>query len=160
MRPEQTKLALTMADGSLAIMHFVTRGFNPDGSVQFEAKVSDQSVRAECAKCGFDLARWRVISDEELPSDREYRNAWVDRGGRIDHDMTKARELCRQKLRAARAPKLAALDVEYQRADEDNDAWRKQQVTLEKRRLRDITADPRIDKAASVDDLKAITGQA
>ena len=155
MRPDQTRLALTLTDGSLVIMGFVIRGFNPDGSVQFEREVSEESVRAECAKAGLALASWRHVTDAELP-DRDYRNAWIDTGNGIGHDMGKARAIHRDKLRAERAPLLAELDVAYQRADERGDAQEKRRVATEKQRLRDITDDPRIDAAETVDALRAL----
>lgn len=156
MRPEQTKLALTLADGSLAVMSFVTRGFTPNGAVQFERELSEASVRAECAKAGLALVSWRAITDEDLPATREYRGAWCDRGGRIGHDMPKARDIHRQKLRVERVGRLAKLDVEYQRADEAGDKKAKQTIAKAKQALRDAPADPRIEAARTVDELKDI----
>lgn len=156
MKPEQTKLALTLADGSLAIMSFVTRGFTPSGEVHFERELTESAARAEFAKAGLDVARWRVVSDEDIPADRTYRDAWCDEGHCIGHDMTRARECHRRRLRVERAPLLAALDVEYQRADESGDSARKRRVAAEKQRLRDITADPRIDAARTIDDLRCV----
>lgn len=157
MKPEQTRLALTLADGSLAIMSFVTRGFTPSGAVQFERELTEETARAEFARSGLDVVRWRVIPPDEPLPDRTYRDAWRDEGHCIGHDMTKARECHRRRLRAARASLLAALDVEYQRADEREDRPRKRQIAAEKQRLRDLPADPRIEAAATVEDLRHIT---
>jgi len=108
------------------------------------------------------VVSWRSITDDDIPFaangeyDLSYRDAWRLGGSRIVFDMPKAREIHRERLRALRAPVLAALDVEYQRADEDGDAARKRDVVARKRRLRDATSDPRIDAAMSVDELRAL----
>jgi hypothetical protein len=73
----------------------------------------------------------------------------------INIDMEVAKNIWRDKIRAARAPILASLDVDYQRADESNDAARKTEVVASKQALRDATADPRIAAATSVENLRA-----
>src|SRR5262245_27532252 len=51
------------------------------------------------------------------PSDRTFREAWEqDDDGSVVVNRSKAREMHRARLRVVRAPMLAALDVEYQRA--------------------------------------------
>lgn len=158
MTPEQTKFALTLRDGSVAIMSFVTKGFNPNGSVQFEREPTDEHLRRDFAKHLLDVVSYRPIADTDLPT-RDYRNAWCDDGTRITHDMAKARDICRERLRALRAPLLAELDVEYQRADEREDAAAKRDVATRKQRLRDATKDPRIEAAADVSDLDEVLSQ-
>lgn len=74
----------------------------------------------------------------------------------INIDMETAKNIWRNKIRTARAPILASLDVDYQRADEINDATRKAEVVASKQVLRDATADPRIAAATSVEDLRAV----
>ena len=97
------------------------------------------------------------IQVADIPADREYRNAWTHDGkGVVTHDMDMARGLHRQKMRAARAPKLAGLDIEYQRADEAGDLGEKQAVAVRKQELRDVTDHPGVAAAATVDDLKAV----
>jgi hypothetical protein len=73
----------------------------------------------------------------------------------ITIDMTVARDVWRTKIRAARAPKLDALDVAYQRADEAGDSAAKQAIAVQKQVLRDATRDPRIEAAATPDELMA-----
>lgn len=101
---------------------------------------------------------YKIVDVSEVPSDRTYRNAWVADlvAGKINHDMPKAKELHRQKMRDARTPLLSALDVEYQRADEANNQARKQQIAQQKQQLRDVTADPGIAAAQTVEQLKAV----
>ena len=68
-------------------------------------------------------------------------------------DMAKAREFHKKKIREARAPKLAELDIEFQKALEtgaDTSA-----IVAKKQALRDAPAAAGISTAASDSDLKA-----
>jgi hypothetical protein len=72
----------------------------------------------------------------------------------IQIDMLKARGIHRDRMRLARAPKLAALDIAYQRAHET--ASDTSAIVAQKQALRDVTADPAIDTAQMPDDLKNV----
>ena len=68
-------------------------------------------------------------------------------------DMAKAREIHKNKIREARAPKLAELDVEFQKALEtsaDTSA-----IVAKKQALRDAPADSAIESATDEAGLKA-----
>ena len=68
-------------------------------------------------------------------------------------DMAKAREIHKTNIRAARAPKLAELDVEFQKALEtsaDTSA-----IVAKKQALRDAPADSAIESATDEAGLKA-----
>ena len=71
----------------------------------------------------------------------------------ININMTKARDIHREKVRQARNPKLAAKDVEFQRALEtgaDTSA-----IVADKQALRDAPASAAIEAATTPDELKA-----
>jgi hypothetical protein len=51
-----------------------------------------------------------------VPSDRNFRGAWVLNGSVISEDLTKAKEIFADKVREARTPLLAALDTDYMKA--------------------------------------------
>jgi len=71
----------------------------------------------------------------------------------ININMTKARDIHREKVREARNPKLAAKDVEFQRALEtgaDTSA-----IVADKQALRDAPASAAIEAATTPDELKA-----
>ena len=70
--------------------------------------------------------------------------------------MALAREIHREHLRAMRAPRLAKLYVDYQRADETSAADLNADVTARKRALRDVTNHPDIDLAETAEDLAAV----
>jgi hypothetical protein len=68
-------------------------------------------------------------------------------------DFTKAQGITKERLRAERAPLLIALDVQYQRAQEDG---RDTTIIIsEKQRLRDVTK--LADKATTLDELKELS---
>ena len=96
----------------------------------------------------------QVVDHTLIPTDRTFRNALKPD---LMHDMTKCREIWRERLRILRLPKIAALDAAYLRADETGDVAEKQRIAAQKQALRDVTADPRIDTAQTPDELKFIT---
>ena len=68
-------------------------------------------------------------------------------------NMAKAREIHKNKIRDARAPKLAELDVEFQRALETGASTT--DIVAKKQALRDAPADSGIAAASDTDALKA-----
>ena len=92
-----------------------------------------------------------------VPQDRTFRDAWQFIGAAIEVDMMKARDIHRDRLRAERAPRFSELDAAWFRAAETGDTDAQTAVAGMKQALRDVTADPRIDAAATPDELKALT---
>lgn len=72
-------------------------------------------------------------------------------------NMDKAREIKKDMVRADRAPKLEALDVEFMRAVEAGDAAAQATIAAKKQALRDATDDPVIINAATPEELKEAT---
>ena len=71
----------------------------------------------------------------------------------IKTDMAKAKEIHKNNIREARTPKLAELDIEFQKAQEtsaDTSA-----IVAKKKALRDAPADSAIDAATDEAGLKA-----
>ena len=68
-------------------------------------------------------------------------------------DMAKAREIHKTNIRNARTPKLAELDIEFQKALETGADT--STIVAKKQALRDAPAASGISTAASTDDLKA-----
>ena len=120
---------------------------------EFLARVASRSVPQSATNVQF-------VDASLIPADRTFRNAWKQNGAGIVHDMPKCRELHKLRLRELRAPKLAALDIEYQRADERGDTSAKRSIAAQKQTLRDVTADPAIEQAATADELKAVIPEA
>ncbi len=68
-------------------------------------------------------------------------------------DMAKAREIHKTNIRIAREPKLAELDVEFQKAQETGASTT--DIVAKKQALRDAPADSDIAAASDTDALKA-----
>lgn len=109
---------------------------------------------------------WRRIGEADIPTDRTFRNAWVDAGDGVVVDLPLARNIVREKIRQVRPERFQSLDnamkpLEVKAALGTITAAEKRALTgLEAQRqaLRDAPADPAIDAAKTVDDLKAHLG--
>jgi hypothetical protein len=72
----------------------------------------------------------------------------------ITIDITKAKDIAKDKLRTERAPVLASLDVSYMRAVESGNTELQTAIAEQKQALRDITAHESIINASDADSLK------
>ena len=94
-------------------------------------------------------------STATVPSDRHFRGAWSLSGTVISEDMTKAKEIFKDKIREVRAPLLEAEDVVYMKALEADDASAKTASVAKKKALRDAPAAQAITDADTIAKLKA-----
>jgi hypothetical protein len=133
------------SDGGIAIQSDPPAGMSVAGEV---AKFLESNPQ-------FDYVSHRVIPNEAVPTDREYRDAFCDVTPEpvIDVDIEKAREIHKDKLRRMRKPLLAALDLEMAMAFR-NPALQ-DEIEARRQTLRDVTADPAIVAASTIEELKA-----
>ena len=94
-------------------------------------------------------------SSATVPSDRHFRGAWSLSGSVISEDMTKAKEIFKDKIREVRGPLLEAEDVVYMKALEADDADAKAASVTKKTNLRNAPAASAITNAADIAALKA-----
>ena len=90
-----------------------------------------------------------------IPSDRHFREAWSLSGSVISEDLTKAKEIFKDKIREVRKPLLEAEDVVYMKALEADDASAKTASVTKKTNLRNAPAASAITSASSITALKA-----
>ena len=90
-----------------------------------------------------------------VPSDRHFRGAWSLSGSVISEDMTKAKEIFKDKIREVRKPLLEAEDVTYMKALEAGDSDAQAASVTAKNALRDAPAASAITNAADIAALKA-----
>jgi len=90
-----------------------------------------------------------------VPSDRHFRGAWSLSGSVISEDLTKAKEIFKDKIREVRKPLLEAQDVAYMKALEADDASAKTAAVNAKTALRDAPAASAITNADTIAKLKA-----
>ena len=91
------------------------------------------------------------------PSDRHFRGAWKLSSDSkvIAEDMTKAKEIFKDKIREVRQPLLEAEDVVYMKALEASDSSAQAASIAKKKKLRDAPAASAIDSADTIAKLKA-----
>ena len=153
--PEQVKIVITLQDGSLVIMSFITNDHH--GIIQEPTSKNINAIIAKSEKMWPAPARsWRIITDAQIPTDRYFRNAWTDSVFGIKVNIAKAKEIHKNNLRALRAPVLNDLDVAYMRADEAGNEKLKAEISSKKQTLRDITKHPDFAKARTPEQIKAI----
>ena len=172
------KLVWKFGDGSVAFTHVADTATpeyvagvrtNIEGKLAISVVGLDKRARSPKAQAalvaslgaGAYATYAGTVSDAEYNDKfenlRTYREAytWTTKAPTIDIDMEKCKEIHRHDLRRARAPLLADLDVDYQRADERGDAAEKQRIAAKKQALRDVTDDPAIEAAKTPEELMA-----
>ena len=92
-------------------------------------------------------------STATVPADRHFRGAWSLSGSVISEDMTKAKEIFKDKIREARKPLLEAKDVELMKALEAGTSTTA--IATAKDALRDAPAASAIGSASNIAALKA-----
>ena len=90
-----------------------------------------------------------------VPANRDFRGAWSLSGSVISEDLTKAKEIFKDKIREVRKPLLEAEDVVYMKALEDDDSTAKTNSVTKKNSLRDAPAATAITNATDIASLKA-----
>lgn len=158
--PEVVHIAISFDDGTVGIMLFVCRTFTASGAVASMRPLTRENVEAEIARSSFGsdkrVTGWRFTDPTEIPRDRTYRAAWVDDGKAIVHDLPRAKDVHRKRIRRLRGGALAELDGQWMRAFGKKDAASAEQIEAKRQRWRDAPADLRIETASSIEDLKAI----
>ena len=123
---------------------------NSDGTVSIIIPAGDVNDAIKDVPSGLS---YEIVEDSAIPTDRSFRNAWKQNGKTIETDMTKAKEIHKTNIRAARETKFAELDIEFQRALETSADT--STIVAKKQTLRDAPSASGISTAASESDLKA-----
>lgn len=95
-------------------------------------------------------------SNVTVPASREFRDAWDLDGDAITVDMTKAKDLHRDKIREARKVEFAKNDITLQDAMVIGDEVAKTAAVARRDELRNATVDPAIDAATTPEELSAV----
>ena len=162
-------IAMTMPDGSVQIMNFavVARGDVLPSGAQWLKEPGwwlrdplPATIEEEISKVfptGDRPVRWRRIEPAEIKEqDRVFRGAWKDTGSSIEPDLVVARILKADMIRKERKAALAELDNEWMRAVGQKDKAEEDRIEAERQKWRDAPADPRIEAAQTVEELKQI----
>lgn len=161
--PDVVHIAITCADDSLAIMAFVTREYNADGTVAWSRQATKFAVDAEVALCSFTadkmpLKGWRPVDPRDIPADRTYRDALRDTGTAIAHDMEHVKRIALDHVRQERAPLFAEFDALWMRANGQGDAKAAAEIEAKRQALRDAPQElaKALAEVKTVDEVKAL----
>jgi hypothetical protein len=80
-----------------------------------------------------------AIVDDLSYIDNEYFDGYIYSDRAAIPDIAACKNIHLDKFRAARSPKLAALDVAFMRAVEQGDATKQEEIAAQKQELRDVT---------------------
>jgi hypothetical protein len=178
LAPDVVTVAVSRVDGGVTVMRIIKtsyrKPFEDEGServIRREVDVTPEYIERQIQRHveggnwigDFAPTTWRIVPNDYLDETNlpDYRDAWIDTGkGKPGHDMVKAKDIHRAKLRKIRGNFLDALDADYMRADEAGDNQAKKAVAAKKQKLRDVTEHPAIEAAQTVEELKACTLQA
>ena len=97
-----------------------------------------------------------ILPRSALPNAWDFLSAWdfdEKTGARVN--IARARDVHRDRIRAARAPALRAADVDFIRAIESSDDEARAAVAARRQALRDLPASPEIEAAGTLADLRA-----
>jgi len=170
-------IGISRTDGSVAHYAFQTEmrsSVAPKGpwrladNERWARESSDENIEFDVARLALYWGRmgdplpvgWRRLSlaeHEQFNQDRDYRDALEDVGGKIQHNMPKARDLHRACLRHKNGDKFMQLDREWVNCSAVGDKQGADAVEAKRKALRDFVTDPRIDNATNLDELKRVT---
>jgi hypothetical protein len=161
MTPELVKVAIARADGSAAVMMFITVGRGsvlPAGASWISEGVwmrepNQANLSQEIRRAFPDVMMFRVVDDKDIPGDREYRDALK---ADLTYDMSKARNIFLTRLRAKRALTLEQLDRDWMRATGQGKKQEAQQIEGARQALRDLPQDFENKRIDTIEDLKAL----
>lgn len=129
---------------------------NDNGNVVVITPVSTELTVEEVAAKDVPAGKsYTIVEDAQVPTDRSFRDAWALSDGSIQVEMTKAKDLMRDKIREARKDLLSAEDVTFMRAVETADADAQAASAARKQALRDAPLASAISNASDVTALKA-----
>jgi len=154
---------ITKADGTLAIIRMSSRKRSPEQETISIDKAIFEETRDGDMETHFDplIHTVRALTpregdDDDLPTDRYFRDAWEDSGTAIDVNMPKARDVHMVQIRSARNVELKKQDIEFTKALESLDTLEQARVAALKQKLRDLPTTFDLTLAPNPTALKAL----
>lgn len=151
-------ITYTRADGGISIVSLSRRAL----SALVSEKVTEEQAAAILQQKVVPTNATDVqhCDQSQIPTDRRYRDAWESdlsgSGNPITVNMTKARAIHRDRLRAARPSRFAELDAKWMKAVATNDGTEATRCEAQRQTLRDLPQNPAIDAAATPEELMAL----
>ena len=121
-----------------------------------EILTEEEAVQRAFDKLPAGAINPQIVEANTISSDRTFRNAWEKDEKVIKTNMTKAKDMTKDRLRVERKPLLEAQDILFNRALETSSDT--SDIVTEKNRLRDITN--QVNSMTTLNQLKAATTDA
>lgn len=142
------------SDGGISVLRI-------KGNADVQEEIAKLAVSGGWQKKGWTVIGSSEVDDATIPAPKStarlFRNSWIEHNGAsVVHDMIKAREIHMARIREERDKELKRLDIEYIRADEQNNVAEKTRLASEKQTLRDLPQTFDLSSALDVDQLKAL----
>ena len=155
---EYIRILISFADGSIGIMSFITNsprdGWRRDASTEeIEKEISKTSSAYISNK--LPVKKWRIIKEEDIPKDREFRDAWMEKDGNIQYNIEKAKKIHLDNLRKQRTPLLEQKDKEWMKAIGQRKNSEADRIEKERQLLRDLPI-LEVEAAFTIEQLKLI----
>jgi len=134
----------------------------PDKSLALTNVFGNRDVNAEIAKINSERPELahkfnvETHSDLKIKLDLFFKAIELDESNEPVYNMTKARQIWKEKIRFDRYKKFKELDILSQRALESNDSVALADIAAQKQILRDAPNNPAIDTAATIEELKEL----
>ena len=138
---------INRSDGGVSIMHV------RDGE---DEAVFISKWQKGSASRGWTVSSYRPIAIDDIPNDRNFRDAWRDGGSTVEVDMPKARVIHMDRIRVARDAALDTADNDLKTAEDNNDMPEIALIRNRRRTLRDIPATFDLSGATTPDALDAL----
>ena len=140
-----SKIIYEQDDGTVAIIIPNLKEINPETGVEYT--IDEIAMKDVPSGLSYD-----IVEDSAIPTDRSFRNAWIQSGKTVVEDMPKAKEIHKTNIRLARTEKFKELDVDYQKATETSADT--SDIVAKKQALRDAPAASGITTAVTTTELR------
>lgn len=141
------KITYTSSVGILCVVH-------PTRNTIGETLTTDEEIEQRAwGKLPADAVNPQYVDASAIPSDRTFRNAWVQRGNAVEHDLVKAKAIAHEKRRARREILFAPHDAVIMKQIPGKDAAAAEQARADVR-LADSLVQETIESATNVQQLK------
>jgi hypothetical protein len=137
----------------IAVETAVLVALSDNGQIKW-AETEDEWIARIRAK---DVPSWAInttiLDESKIPTDRTFRDAWQLVDGNVVVDMSKARDIHRDRLSLICKIHLEALDVAFQKV---SDPERKKKIEASREALRNLTASATLEGANTPEELKLL----
>lgn len=156
--PPQQILAVTRPEPfvPLALVYVALVVQTPSGLITVDPADDTYMQGQVGSHFGSDYTSWRRIVASDLPTEYDWRNAWVDDGSAIRVDLPRAKNLRRAQISDSATSAHELLTTAILEAMSVPDEPRANELRAARDQLPTATSDPRIDAATTLTELAEV----